>query len=333
MSPDLRLPALPSLSHASQVEAYLNVWAAMQPEEAGRKTAAERICIAFMQAAPVDWPKNVTLDLSKLKLSEVPGALLALWPFNHGVTKVDLSRNSLQKLSFQISSIKRLKELVLDHNQLSSLPWEIGLLPNLTTLQLNYNKLTTLPQEIDQLHQLTSLSIEGNQLESLPLSITRLPLTYLNVSQNQLGDLPLELSQLQGLKTLDVSRNRFTSFPPPIFTLTQLSTLLISGNKIETVPSEIQNLKSLEMLNVGWNSLTCIATEIAYLPKLEQLTLQGNKNLQHVPLELQSCLNLIVLNTLDTKVPFDLRDKILEPGQAMRRHAAMTAPISEESYP
>jgi hypothetical protein len=77
------------------------------------------------------------LDLSRMKLTEVPEAI-SLLPW---LQKLYLSSNQLTTLPETISSLSQLRELYLFNNQLTAIPESISLLPWLEKLYLSNNPL------------------------------------------------------------------------------------------------------------------------------------------------------------------------------------------------
>ncbi|XP_046390373.1 leucine-rich repeat-containing protein 40-like isoform X2 [Ischnura elegans] len=204
-------------------------------------------------------------------------------PLHH----LDLSSNSLTKISSKIQNLSTLTTLNLQDNGLESLPCEIGNLQSLTKLNVNYNKLTDIPNEFFQLRELKSLAISHNFLESL--------------SSDGIGDLIM-------LENLEVSHNKLTVVPPGVGFLTRLKQLSMSHNDISDLPPDIGNLRVLQVLDLSYNKLTTLPP-LGELRKLEMLYLQHNL-LSSTP-DLVGCACLKEAHFSDNSIK-DVQPEVLE---------------------
>jgi len=124
------------------------------------------------------------------------------------LTKLNLSKNKLTKLSKEIGNLTNLTILLLGDNKLTELPKEIANLTNLANLSLSNNQLTKLPKEIGNLTNLSMLSLWNNQLIELPKEIVNLTnLTVLDLVRNQLTKLPKKIVNLTNLTELGLKYN------------------------------------------------------------------------------------------------------------------------------
>lgn len=95
----------------------------------------------------------------------------------------------------------------LSKNQLSELPYEIGRLTSLKELYLGGNGLRVLPSKFRNLRSLENLGPVSESTEQ-PVEIGNLKsLEFLYLSHNQLSELPPELDRLKNLKHLRVDGN------------------------------------------------------------------------------------------------------------------------------
>ena len=140
----------------------------------------------------LDSRKSNILKISKLTYINLPNLI-----------NINLSDNSLVKISDDIENLKLLKSLKLDNNNIAYLPISICKLVKLETL-----------------------SLMGNQIKIIPTSIQNLThLKVLKLSRNQLTVLPIEFGLLKSLECLFIDCNYFTSIPTTICYLKHLKEL------------------------------------------------------------------------------------------------------------
>ncbi|CEG74001.1 hypothetical protein RMATCC62417_09277 [Rhizopus microsporus] len=148
---------------------------------------------------------------------------------------VDLSNQSLIKLSSSIAYLSNLTKLDLSNNLMINLPRAIGQLVNLRVLNASKNQLEFIPDTIQQLKRLNTLILSENKLTTLPKGIGNLPqLAVLLLDNNQLAQLPQEISQLSELMTLNVSHNPLRAVPAEIASLKSLKKLLTEECSFDT---------------------------------------------------------------------------------------------------
>ncbi|MBD1886468.1 leucine-rich repeat domain-containing protein [Microcoleus vaginatus] len=243
-----------------------------------------------------------TLDLSEMKLTEVPEAIASLTQLQ----ELDLDDNQLTELPEAIASLTQLQKLYLRNNQLTELPEAIASLTQLQRLYLDNNQLRSLPESIASLTQLRVLYLQNNQLRSLPESIaslTQLQLLYL--SDNQLTELPESIASLTQLRVLYLSKNQLTELPESIASLTQLRVLYLSDNQLTELPESIASLTHLQKLYLSDNQLRSLPESIASLTQLRVLFLDNNQ-LRSLPESIASLTQLQLLdlqNNQLTEVP------------------------------
>lgn len=108
-------------------------------------TVSQHLIDNFLSRSPV-------LNLSNLDLEWLPHEL---YLFTH-LTRLDVSRNLLQKLAPEIAFLTGLTELDVSYNLLDDVPWQLGKLSNLTQFVIEQNPLSKLPS----LTQVDTPSIE-----------------------------------------------------------------------------------------------------------------------------------------------------------------------------
>lgn len=127
-----------------------------------------------------------------------------------------------------------------------------------------------------------------------PLEICQLPVEEVDFSNNFMTILPKEIGNLKNLKKLKVSNNELTSLPPEIGELINLTECDLSQNQLTEIPPEIVHWKNLRRLDISDNQLTEIPSEIGHLQFLKVLKACNNENLEKLPLEICTLLNLKV---------------------------------------
>ncbi|QKQ75289.1 leucine-rich repeat domain-containing protein [Nostoc sp. TCL240-02] len=230
----------------------------------------------------------IKLDLSNMKLTEIPEAIASLT----GLQELNLSYNQLTQLPEAIASLTQLQQLNLSDNQLTTLPEVIASLSQLQQLYLSGNQLAEVLEVIASLTQLQRLHLSHNQLTQLPEAIASLTqLQELNLSYNQLTELSEAIAFLTQLQNLDLSRNQLTELPEAIAFLTQLQELNLSYNQLTEVPEAITSLTQLQELNLSYNQLTEVPETFTKLTQLQKLNFHSNQ-LKKLPEQLESLTQL-----------------------------------------
>ncbi|EDW84570.1 uncharacterized protein Dwil_GK13066 [Drosophila willistoni] len=170
------------------------------------------------------------------------------------ITNLDLSSNTLSRLSPKIENLMTLTVLILHDNALVELPPQIGKLEKLTRLNLSHNKLSQLPRE----------------LFSLPV------LRHLNISYNEFTELNPDVSDLHMLEWLDASHNKLQSLPGGIGFLVRLTSLLLPYNHIKELPPDLVNMRVLQKLDLMQNDIIKLPDDMGLIRKLECLYIQHN---------------------------------------------------------
>jgi len=196
-------------------------------------------------------------------LSTIPSAV---WESGH-ITKVDLSRNSLQVLPDELSSCSSLESLILTGNKIKEWPGTVfASLSNLTCLKLDNNHLAKIPSEgFDSLLKLQVLDLSGNAacLPDHPALSKLLELQELYLRRMRLSEVPSDIPSLQRLHILDLSQNSLVSIPQDFKNLVSLKELDLSDNNILTLPPELGLLEpSLQVLRLNGNPLRSIRRTI-----------------------------------------------------------------------
>ena len=151
---------------------------------------------------------------------------------------LDLTDNSIEDISPEISNLTNLETLNLTYNGITEIIPEMCQLPNLRSLYLGYNGVTIIPPEICNLANLTELLLNDNCIT----------------------EIPTELCQLTNLSLLCLNNNTITKIPPEIYLLTNLKELYLNNNNLIEIPSELFQLTNLSVLELTNNNIKNIST-------------------------------------------------------------------------
>ncbi|CAF1934496.1 unnamed protein product [Brassica napus] len=198
------------------------------------------------------------LSLEGLNLTAVPSQV---WESGE-ITKVNLSKNSIEELPAQLSSSASLQTLILSRNKIKDWPGEIlKSLPALVCLKLDNNLLKQISLDgFQTVSGLQILDLSGNPASlgtGVHPKFSFLPqLQELYLSRVQLSEVPEDILNLSNLLILDLSQNLLQSIPKDIKKMTSLKHLDISNNNISSLPPELGLLEpTLEVLRLDGNPL------------------------------------------------------------------------------
>ncbi|XP_058792286.1 leucine-rich repeat-containing protein 40-like [Phymastichus coffea] len=178
------------------------------------------------------------------------------WWEYESLKTLDLSSNSLTKISEDIRRLADLINLDLHCNLLESLPEQVGCLSKLRKFNLSSNKLRGLPCQFFNLNELRCLDLKSNLIKELSPAIGDLVmLEYLNLSSNELRTLPSGLGYLVRLIALDLNHNKLKELPPDIMSMRALKKLDVSNNCLEIV-HPLGELRKIEKLDFRMNNLS-----------------------------------------------------------------------------
>jgi leucine-rich repeat protein SHOC2 len=222
-------------------------------------------------------PHIVTLDLSKNRISKLPGR--GLFGQLSKIWKLDVSSNELKELPVEIGLCSELKVIYAHGNVLRNVPVSFGGLTELVKITLNSNEIEDIPEaSLQKMISLQSLHLGSNKIALLPASLGRLEsLLELIVNNNRLTFLPPEIGQLKNLRKLDVSSNTLRELPESIGKLVNLTHLILSHNNCRTLPDSLgSGCKKLLYLDAARNRLKYLPTTLGKLQKLLSLNLCDN---------------------------------------------------------
>ncbi|SAM05138.1 hypothetical protein [Absidia glauca] len=218
------------------------------------------------------------------------------------LVELDLSRNGLSDLPWEVKDLGNLRHLNLACNRFLKLPSVLYTLTDLHHLDVTENQLTHLDKLPLALPHLRSLRASGNRLQRLDDRMeVWTSMTYLQLGSecggNRLTDLSGGLARMIRLLELDLSNNQFDdwqqlSLPPA------LKHLKLSGNQLKDIPHDLllscPFLETLDMSSNRIGFLPFMVGAVYGTPLLQRLDLSNN-NLTIVPTTfLESCTHVIL---------------------------------------
>jgi Leucine-rich repeat (LRR) protein len=219
------------------------------------------------------------------------------------LVELDLSRNGLSDLPWEVKDLGNLRHLNLACNRFLELPSVLYTLTDLHHLDVTENQLTHLDKLPLALPHLRSLRASGNRLQRLDDRMdVWTSMTYLQLGSecggNRLTDIPGSLARMIRLEELDLSNNQLDdrqllSLPPA------LKHLKLSGNQLKDIPHDLllccPVLETLDMSSNQIAFLSCMVGAVYGTPLLQRLDLSNN-NLTIVPTTfLESCTHVILM--------------------------------------
>eukprot|EP00061_Rhincodon_typus_P005209 g24458.t1 len=215
------------------------------------------------------------LRLYHINLKQFPGQLCKKL---HHLQLLGLSRNKLESLPWEISSLRELQRLYLQSNNLQVLPAGFCQLHHLEVLDLRENAMIYLPEDINCLQNLKHLYLADNNLAFIPQAMSGCSsLCVLDISRNHLD--ANHLCSLPGsLAELDLSDNLLHTVPTVICELgAALQLLYLKNTHIRKLSCCFSELTELRLLDLSQNVLRYFPKQICSLGQLEVLSLDDSK--------------------------------------------------------
>ena len=219
---------------------------------------------------------DIVLDLSNLKLKEIPESFLNL----ENIHSLNLSNNDFISIPIEVFQLKTLSELNLESNNLTIISGHINNLANLHCLNLSSNSLSTIPIELYELCELHELDISQNDFSQWSKIFTQLlqlkKLRKFNAIKNPMydefvaADIRILQAKWTNAKILDLSYMDLTRLSPNINCLPDIEFIDLSGNYINWWPDSFHNLKKLLAIHVNVEFNNC------YLNSLPSSLCQAN---------------------------------------------------------
>lgn len=183
------------------------------------------------------------------------------------ITKVDLSRNTIEDLPVELSSCASLETLILSRNKIKMWPSAIlKSLQHLVCLKLDINPLKQIPSDgFEAASNLQILDLSGNAgcLPEYPAFSSLMQLQELYLRRMQIPEVRVDIISLPKLRILDMSQNSIQSIPEGFKNATSLQELRFSDNNISALPAELGLLEpTLQVLQLDGNPLRSIRRTI-----------------------------------------------------------------------
>ncbi len=119
------------------------------------------------------------------------------------LTTLNLSNNSISKISKKIVQLTNLKHLILNNNLISVIPFYLSDLIYLEEIQLENNLIQLIPIVIQYFNALKILNLSSNKLEKLPVELGLIKnLEILYIDKNEFTEIPTSLCYLKKLKRI-----------------------------------------------------------------------------------------------------------------------------------
>ena len=270
-------------------------------------------------------PRQLMENLNSLKTLSINDNCFSEFPDEiflcRQLVELDLSRNFLKKLEYQISRFSELrvrsfqrhglKTLHLSNNQIKEFPvWLTEVFPDLQEINLDRNAIKSLPG-LQKRCNVETLDLSANNLSEIGHEFLShfSNITNLKLSKNNLKTLPVETALLlTNLTCLDVSNNLLGTETEPyipefILALPWLRDLTISSNGLKGFPKpSLWKSKSLNKIKASNNEISELDFSGDMTPFLELNDLYLDKN-QLTSIPDQVCQ----LKKLET---FDISDNV-----------------------
>ncbi|KAJ8348462.1 hypothetical protein SKAU_G00270510 [Synaphobranchus kaupii] len=225
-----------------------------------------------------------SLDLSANLISEINDKAFSKLRY---LESLDLSHNSLEKLTSGCFSGLPLAEVDLSNNRLQELRLDVFMAKGHkrpVSVDVSNNRVTMVSRNPQMSPpNLHSLTLAGNQLYSVP-RLHGIPVQYLNLDRNPISSIQKDsFAELKDLVHLSLnSLPQLTAIQPHSFRdLSNLQVLNLSNNTgLTSLSPEVflglASLQELDLSNSGVNSLP--NNILSHLPSLRRITLRENVN-------------------------------------------------------
>lgn len=281
------------------------------------------------------------------------------------LVSLDLSRNKLTEIPYEIEYLEHLKHLNLSHNKITDAETvDFSACTQLTHIDLSNNKLTQIPDELLALQQLEVLNIENNPI--LPATIEKIkkkignPRLELIYSREKASEAPRpeestqrinnenaaaweliktklksELKKPKEAKYITSLINiGLTTVPEELFVqLPNIVFLSLASNPLKVLPKAILEAKNtLKTLHIEHCQLTEIPDFVVEMQQLTTLGIGGN-SLQEFPKHLLEMPALRELKVDDLKsIPPDMLCQELEAFTHLEKLSVRGIDFSNEAY-
>lgn len=296
----MTLPYLPNRQATNLVDmdtamSYLSLSPNGEPQRQDQHIPNDDECPSYLD----------TLNLRRRNLEDPSDLVSYLYSYANMsdlLVELDLSRNGLSDLPWEVKGLGNLRHLNLACNRFTNLPSVLYTMADLQYLDVTENQLIHLDKLPLALPHLRSLRASGNRLQRLDDRMdVWTSMTYLQLGSecggNRLTSLPSSLTRMTRLEELDLSNNQLDDWQqlnlPPA-----LQHLKLSGNQLKDIPHDLLLCcPYLETLDMSSNRIAFLPSMIGtvYGSTLLQRLDLSNNNLYIVPTTvLESCIHVIL---------------------------------------
>ncbi|KAK8837741.1 hypothetical protein M9Y10_036276 [Tritrichomonas musculus] len=213
-----------------------------------------------IQKIPKDFSKSFPIlhdiNLSNNFISELPGFNGNESIFPNSLKEINLSNNSIEKITNSITSLQNLTVLNIQNNKIKTVP---QLPQSIQKLNLSYNKIESFSEQT--LNMVKEFDLSYNELTRFPTEIKMPQLSTFSIDHNKItsmdfGSVPFKKFFPKSVTSIDISFNKIDKLEKKIFTkLPNLTTLIAYFNRITEIPSEISECRKLCYLDISFNPI------------------------------------------------------------------------------
>ena len=207
-----------------------------------------------------------SLDLRNINISN--RLTDRIWDFTQ-LQVLNISHNSISKISSKIQYLIKLQELDISYNKLSKIPKKIEDLTQLKTFNAKHNNFSSFTGYLYKCSRLESVDFSFNNFINLPIVEGNLELLKAT-KQWDVG-----IGVLKNLRYLNMEGNKLVHWPEQLDRNVKLQELILRQNFITAVPNVVEKNTALTSLDLSNNLLHTLPTEIYYLP-IKRLILNNN---------------------------------------------------------
>jgi len=225
--------------------------------------------------------QNLIFDLN---LVVVPGDLSQLKNLRR--LSVCGTGSTMLAMSFQLSALTHLEELVVKNPLWAEVPDAVYSLPNLKSFEIRGHPLLAhnlgFCPAAAQMHQLERLGIIAHQLQKAPneigdmIFLKQLDLSLNNFDECLPPDVMFPFKKLIRLESLDISHCGLKHLPISLRSLVNLEELNLSGNRFESMNNVLADCLHLKRLIMRGCGLEAVPLQISDIPYLEHLDISNN---------------------------------------------------------
>lgn len=218
------------------------------------------------------------------------------------VTILNLTNQSINPDSIDISIFSNLKTLILSYDNLTNLPKGIEKLDKLKTLDISANNFKLLPDKLSQIPNLEELFLNKEKYLDLDQSfvvinkITHLKRLHLDSIPN--FKFPKHIGLNSSIEYISLRYDGINKIPNELSKIKHLKNLDLEGNAISGISKDFLKNKEIESLNISVSPTFDFKSSFSILskePNLSALTISNSK-LDTIPSEISILKNITSLS-------------------------------------